>query len=59
MKFRIHALAATALLGLGVFWGLSAERPLDAAAIPKHLANLENGKLIYTIGGCISCHAYR
>ena len=57
MKFKITALAATALLGLVVFWGLSAERPLDAVAIPEHQANLENGKLIYTIGGCISCHA--
>ncbi len=25
--------------------------------IPPHTANLENGKLLYNIGGCISCHA--
>jgi mono/diheme cytochrome c family protein len=39
-----------------VFWLLSAPRPLDPDAIPQHQANLENGKLLYTIGGCINCH---
>ena len=39
-----------------VFWLLSAPRPLGADAIPQHQANLENGKVLYTIGGCINCH---
>ncbi len=55
MRQKFQALAATALLGLVVFWGLSAERPITSLA--PHVANLGNGKLIYTIGGCISCHA--
>jgi mono/diheme cytochrome c family protein len=29
---------------------------LAEAALPKHVANVENGQLIYTIGGCHSCH---
>ncbi|MDE2447266.1 MAG: c-type cytochrome [Alphaproteobacteria bacterium] len=30
--------------------------PLRPADIPAHTANIENGKLLYNIGGCISCH---
>ena len=59
MRRSFQALAAILLLGLGFFWTLSAERPLSFAAIPKHAINIENGKLIYTVGGCISCHASR
>jgi len=29
---------------------------LGPDAIPQHQANLENGKVLYTIGGCINCH---
>ena len=43
--------------GLLVFWMASAPHPFTAADIPTHSANLENGKLMYNIGGCISCHA--
>ncbi len=25
-------------------------------AVPQHQANLQNGELLYTIGGCINCH---
>jgi mono/diheme cytochrome c family protein len=44
------------LLGGAVFWILSAPWPLGPEAIPQHQANLQNGKLLYTIGGCINCH---
>ena len=43
--------------GLLIFWVASAPHPLTQADIPAHTANLENGKLLYNIGGCISCHA--
>jgi len=52
---KLRALAATTLLGLGLFWALSAERPITTVA--PHNANLDNGKLFYHVGGCISCHA--
>jgi mono/diheme cytochrome c family protein len=44
------------LLGAVVLWFLSAPRPLGPEALPEHQANVENGKLLYTIGGCINCH---
>jgi mono/diheme cytochrome c family protein len=44
------------VLGGAVFWILSAPRPLGPEAIPQHQANVQNGELLYTIGGCINCH---
>ncbi len=56
-KRKLGALALLAVSGLLVFWVASAPHPFVAADIPPHTANLENGKLFYNIGGCISCHA--
>lgn len=39
-----------------MFWFLSAPRPLGQEAVPPHQADLANGALMYTIGGCINCH---
>ena len=55
MKTRFQALALLAVLGLGLFWGLSGERPITSLA--PHVANIENGQVLYHVGGCISCHA--
>jgi len=46
------------LVGLAVaggFW-LSAPNPVAAASLPTHVADLQNGKTLYTVGGCVSCH---
>jgi mono/diheme cytochrome c family protein len=56
-KRKIGGLALFAAAGLVVFWFASAPHPLTAADIPAHTANLDNGKLLYNAGGCISCHA--
>jgi mono/diheme cytochrome c family protein len=50
-------LALVAVSGLLIFWVASTPYPFVAADVPAHTANLENGKLLYNIGGCISCHA--
>jgi len=44
------------VLGLAAFWVLSAPRPLTAAALPAHTADLANGERLYNAGGCRSCH---
>jgi mono/diheme cytochrome c family protein len=41
---------------VGVFFVLSRPEPLTAADLPRHNANPERGRLLYIIGGCISCH---
>ncbi len=45
-----------AVLGLGLFWVLSAPRPLSSAIIPTHTADVVNGQTLYNAGGCRSCH---
>jgi mono/diheme cytochrome c family protein len=44
------------VLGFTAFWLLSAPRPLPATAIPAHRANIANGEVLYTVGGCRNCH---
>ena len=56
-KRKLKALTLVAVSGLLVFWVASAPHPFVTTNIPAHTANLENGKLLYNIGGCISCHA--
>jgi len=57
MKRRCYALAAGLTAGVAIaLFLLSAPRPIGAAALPAHAADAANGKLIYDIGGCISCH---
>jgi mono/diheme cytochrome c family protein len=51
--------AAVALMGAigGVaFLLLSQAKPLTESDLPAHAADLERGRMLYTIGGCISCH---
>src|SRR5687768_17674562 len=35
---------------------LSQAKPLTESDLPAHVADVEHGRLLYTIGGCISCH---
>jgi mono/diheme cytochrome c family protein len=56
LKLRwIAALVLLAALGL-LFVVLSRPEPLTAADLPRHKADPERGRLLYIIGGCISCH---
>jgi mono/diheme cytochrome c family protein len=56
-KRNVAGAAILAAFGFAGFWVASAPHPLSEADIPAHTANIENGKLLYDIGGCISCHA--
>jgi mono/diheme cytochrome c family protein len=51
-------IAAAVLLGLGgtAFILLTKPEPLIAAQLPQHAPDIERGKILYIIGGCISCH---
>jgi mono/diheme cytochrome c family protein len=46
-----------AVIGLGVFWFVTIPATVPASALPQRAANLENGKTMFFIGGCASCHA--
>ena len=44
------------MLGLAAFWGSTKPRPLDAASIPQHTADIANGEKLFHASGCHSCH---
>jgi mono/diheme cytochrome c family protein len=47
---------SVAVIGFAAFWFLTTPHPLTRADVPAHVGNIANGKLIYDIGGCMSCH---
>lgn len=44
-------------LGFGVFWWLTIPSTVAVGAIGPRTPNLDNGKTMFLIGGCASCHA--
>ncbi len=53
---RLLLLVAVVAAGAAIFWILSEPQRLEPEALPPHVADLANGKLMYTAGGCINCH---
>lgn len=49
--------AALVVAGLVAFWVLTIPATVPASALPPHTPNLENGRTMFNIGGCASCHA--
>jgi mono/diheme cytochrome c family protein len=49
--------AAAAVLGLAAFWVLTISATVPASSLGPHTPDLANGKTIFLIGGCSSCHA--
>jgi mono/diheme cytochrome c family protein len=44
------------IVGLAAFWFLTEPQTVPASELPPHTVNLANGKTIFDIGGCVSCH---
>ena len=58
MLRRLIVLAAVAaVIGVVVFWIVTIPATVPASALPQRTANLDNGKTMFLIGGCASCHA--
>jgi mono/diheme cytochrome c family protein len=58
MGRRLIAVAVFAIaLGLGVFWVLTAPAAVPASALAPRTPDLANGKVMFLVGGCSSCHA--
>lgn len=49
--------AALVVIGLGAGWILTLPAVVPASALPPHTPDLENGRVMFDIGGCASCHA--
>ncbi len=50
-------LAAVAALGSAAFWIVTIPATVSAAALPPYTPNIDNGRTMFDIGGCASCHA--
>lgn len=46
-----------ALIGIAIFWFVTAAQTVPASALGPHTANLDNGRTMFLAGGCASCHA--
>jgi len=55
-KFTLIA-ALGIIVALAAFWILTLPAVVPAAALPPYSANVDNGKTMFDIGGCASCHA--
>jgi mono/diheme cytochrome c family protein len=50
-------IAAGALFALAAFWFLTIPQTVPASTLGPHTPDLTNGKTMFAIGGCASCHA--
>jgi mono/diheme cytochrome c family protein len=59
LTFRKFALAVAAcgVLALAALWLVTLPQVVPASALPPYTPNLGNGKIMFDIGGCSSCHA--
>ena len=55
-KVAVVAIAA-AVLGAPVFWFLTVPETIAPSAFASHTPDLANGRTMFLIGGCSSCHA--
>ena len=49
--------AASAVAALAVFWIATTPETVPASALPPHTPDVANGRTMFNIGGCASCHA--
>lgn len=56
MKRWLAAGILTGGIAASFGWILAAPEPLPAEALASHSANIENGKVLFTAAGCLSCH---
>jgi len=58
MLRKLIVLAVIAMvLGLGAFWVMTIPATVPASALAPRTANADNGRTMFLIGGCASCHA--
>ncbi len=56
-RVLIALVVLVAALGLGVFWIVTLPATVPASALGAYTPNPANGREMFYLGGCISCHA--
>lgn len=58
MVRKLFAAAVAALAaGLGLFWVITMPAAVPASALAGRTPDLDNGRTVFNVGGCASCHA--
>src|ERR1700750_1560398 len=50
-------LVMAGIAGLAVFWWLTIPAGVSAGALPAYKPDVANGEIMFSAGGCSSCHA--
>lgn len=56
LKLAVIAIAG-AIFGILVFWIVTIPATVPASELPTYAPDDENGRAIFNVGGCASCHA--
>jgi mono/diheme cytochrome c family protein len=54
---RPALIVAAVALVCALFWVLTIPATVPASALPPHTPDIDNGRTMFNIGGCASCHA--
>ncbi len=54
---NVVVLALAGAVGVAAFWILTLPAVVPASVLPPHAPDLANGRIMFDIGGCASCHA--
>ena len=54
---KLTLIAAAVALVCALLWVLTIPATVPASALPPHTPDLDNGRTMFNIGGCASCHA--
>jgi mono/diheme cytochrome c family protein len=57
LRKLVLLLVLVALIGAAAFWYVTAPQRVAASTLAPHTPNLDNGKTMFLVGGCASCHA--
>ncbi|MFY9893499.1 MAG: cytochrome c [Xanthobacteraceae bacterium] len=54
---KLTLIAAAVALVCALLWVLTIPATVPASALPPHTPDIDNGRTMFNIGGCASCHA--
>jgi mono/diheme cytochrome c family protein len=57
LRKLVMLVVVLALIGAAAFWYITAPQRIPASALAAYPPNLDNGKTMFLVGGCASCHA--
>ena len=57
LRRLVLAVVACGIVGVAALWFVTQPQTIAASALPAYTPSLDNGKTMFAIGGCSSCHA--